>query len=180
MSWRRVALAIVFGGSLLVAVGGDPATQEVPQEKPREVPQDKPPAGTPPAAPPHKPPQEAPPKAVPPAAPAEKLVPLPITLPRPLFIGTPRNFRVGHLEKPLGKPRPPFLAPPGVKNVARGKPVRSSDEEPIIGELSFLVDGEKSGADGTYVDLTFGRQWVQIDLEAVHELFAIVVWHFHQ
>ena len=66
-----------------------------------------------------------------------------------------------------------------MKNVALGKTVTSSDEEPIIGELAFITDGEKSGQDGTYVDLTFGTQYVQIDLGAVHEIHAIVLWHFH-
>jgi hypothetical protein len=114
-------------------------------------------------------------------APADtKLAPLPIRLPKPLFVGTPRNLRKMNLEKPRRGPRPPFLAPAGVKNLAFEKPVSGSDEEPIIGELDFVTDGEKSGADGTYVDLTFGTQYVQIDLEQECEIHAILLWHFHQ
>ncbi|MHC4335757.1 MAG: glycoside hydrolase family 2 protein, partial [Planctomycetota bacterium] len=41
-----------------------------------------------------------------------EMVPLPIKLPKPMFIGTPTNVRgVTNLEKPLGRPRPPFYAP---------------------------------------------------------------------
>jgi hypothetical protein len=40
-----------------------------------------------------------------------KLVPINIELPKPMFVGTPQDTKVDNLEKPLGKPRPPFLAP---------------------------------------------------------------------
>ena len=63
------------------------------------------------------------------------LAPIELELPKPMFVGTPQDTRVENLEKPTGKPRPPFLAPAGTKNVAEGKPVSSSDEEPIIGEI---------------------------------------------
>jgi hypothetical protein len=76
-----------------------------------------------------------------------KLVPLDITLPKPMFVDTPQDTRVENLEKPLGKPRPPFLAPAGTTNVALGKPVSSSDEEPIIGRLEMITDGDKEAAD---------------------------------
>jgi len=147
------------------------------------------PAEPEPSAGPARPSAEKPPapKAAPSASaaasspPAEgKLAPIPIRLPKPLFVGTPKNLRTMNLEKPRSGPRPPFLAPAGVKNVALGKPVSGSDEDPIIGELDFVTDGEKSGADGTYVDLTFGSQYVQIDLEEACEIFAILLWHFHQ
>ena len=74
---------------------------------------------------------------------ADSLVPIDIKLPKPVFIGTPQDTRVPNLEKPLGKERPPFLAPEGTTNVALGKPVTSSDEEPIIGELSYITDADK-------------------------------------
>ena len=66
---------------------------------------------------------------------AGNLVPLPLQLPKPMFEGTPQNLAVPNLEKPLGRPRDPFLAPAGVTNVAKGKKVASSDMEPVIGEL---------------------------------------------
>ena len=40
---------------------------------------------------------------------------LPLKLPKPMFVGTPQNIKgVKQLEKPLGKPRPPYFAPKGV------------------------------------------------------------------
>jgi hypothetical protein len=56
-----------------------------------------------------------------------KMVPLNIELPKPMFVGTPTDIQVPNLEKPLGRARPPFLAPEGTVNLARGKPVKSSD-----------------------------------------------------
>jgi hypothetical protein len=109
-----------------------------------------------------------------------KLLPLDITLPKPMFVDTPHDRRVGNLEKPAGKPRPPFLVPAGTTNVALGKPVSSSDEEPIIGEIEMITDGDKEAADGSYVELGPSVQQVTIDLEAMYEIYAIVVWHYHK
>ena len=106
-------------------------------------------------------------------------VPIEIKLPKPVFIGTPQDTRVPNLEKPLGKDRPPFFAPAGTKNVASGKPVSSSDAEPIIGELVYITDGDKEAADGSYVELGPLQQHVTIDLEGMYEIYAIVVWHHH-
>ncbi len=111
--------------------------------------------------------------------PAE-MVPIDIELPKPMFVGTPQDTRVTHREKPLGKPRPPFLAPAGTTNVALGKPVASSDEEPIIGEIELITDGDKEAADGSYVELGPFVQNVTVDLEAIHEIYAIVIWHYHK
>ena len=113
------------------------------------------------------------------AAPAE-MVPIEIVLPKPMFVGTPQDTKVPNLEKPLGKARPPFLAPAGTTNVALEKPVASSDEEPIIGEIEMITDGDKEAADGSYVELGPFVQHVTIDLEAMHEIYAIVIWHYHK
>jgi len=110
----------------------------------------------------------------------EGLVPIDIKLPKPMFVGTPQNIRVPNLEKPLGRPRPPFLAPVGTKNVAFGKPVASTDEEPIIGEIEMITDGDKKGADGSYVELGPFLQNVTIDLGAEYDIYAILLWHFHK
>jgi hypothetical protein len=110
----------------------------------------------------------------------EQLIPLDIKLPRPMFIGTPTNMAVPNLEKPLGKPRPAFLVPPGTGNVAFQKPVTGSDEEPIIGELAMVTDGDKEAAEGSYVELGPRVQYVTIDLKSRHAIFALVVWHFHK
>lgn len=109
----------------------------------------------------------------------QKLVPVPIVLPQPMFEGTPRNLKVPNLEKPRYKAREPFLAPEGVKNVARRKRVVSSDMQPIIGELSMLTDGDRTGEEGSYVELGPGKQHVTVDLGAPHEIYAVLFWHFH-
>lgn len=120
--------------------------------------------------------------AAPPAAAAprdqEKEI-LQIPLPKPMFVGTPRNIRTPNLETITGKSRGPFMAPVGTALLSAGKPVAASDRDPIIGELSFVADGKKSGEDGYYVELGPMLQWVQIDLGKPHELYAIVAWHYH-
>jgi hypothetical protein len=115
------------------------------------------------------------------AAPAgAKMVPLNIELPKPMFVGTPQEMKVENLEKPLGKARPPFLAPEGTVNLAKGKPVKSSDEMPIIGEISYITDGDKEAADGSYVELGPLVQHITVDLGKPCELYAIVLWHYHK
>ena len=107
-----------------------------------------------------------------------RLEPLPISLPKPLFEGTPVPPNVPNLEKPVGRPRPPFLAPAGVTNVALRKLVTSSDADPLIGNLDMITDSNKKGTDGSYVQLKGGPQSIVIDLEAPHTIYAIAVWHF--
>jgi len=108
------------------------------------------------------------------------MVPIDLKLPKPVFIGTPTNIQVPNLKKPLGKPRPPFYAPAGTVNVASGKPVASTDEEPIIGEIPMITDGDKEASDGSYVELGPFLQHVTIDLGEEHTIYAIVVWHYHK
>jgi len=110
----------------------------------------------------------------------QKLIPINIKLPIPMFIGTPQNFRVPNLEKPLGKPRPPFLAPAETKNVALGKPVSSTDDEPIIGEIELITDDDREAEDGCFVELGPFLQHVTIDLKSRHDIYAIVMWHYHK
>ena len=106
--------------------------------------------------------------------------PLPLKLPKPAFKGTPKNVPPGtNLEKPRKGPRPAFYAPKGVKNVAEGLRVRSSDEEPIIGELECITDTDKEAAEGSYVELGPGLQWVQLDLKKKYAIHAFVIWHYH-
>jgi len=108
------------------------------------------------------------------------LVPIDIKLPKPMFVGTPQNMQVKNLEKPLGKPRPAFLAPAGTKNVALGKSVTSTDDEPVIGEIELITDGDKDAGDGSFVELGPFTQHVTVDLEKEHNIYAVVVWHFHK
>jgi hypothetical protein len=112
---------------------------------------------------------------------ANDVEPIAIALPKPVFAGTPQSFQgVTNLEKPLGRPRDFFYAPKGTKNVALGRPVTSTDEQPIIGELSMITDGDKEAADGSYVELGPGGQHITIDLGATYNIYAIVIWHFHK
>jgi len=111
---------------------------------------------------------------------AEEKKPLPFKLPKPVFIGTPKNIPPGTtVQKSTGKARPPFMAPAGTTNVALEKEVTSSDEEPIIGEIEMITDGDKEATDGSYVELGPGLQWVQVDLEAPCEIYAVLFWHYH-
>jgi len=111
---------------------------------------------------------------------AQKLEPIDLKLPKAVFTGTPQNLNVPNLEKPLGKARPPFLAPAGTENVALNKPVSSTDEEPIIGEIEMITDGDKEASEGSYVELGPFLQHVTIDLETVHTVYAVVFWHYHK
>ena len=108
-----------------------------------------------------------------------QLAPLPIQLPKPLFVGTPVPVKLPNLEKPREGRRPAFMAPAGAKNLAEGKEVTSSDSEPLLGDLTLITDGDKAGDEGCFVELGSGKQWVQIDLGAESDIYAILVWHFH-
>ncbi|MBN2355804.1 hypothetical protein JXO59_06800 [candidate division KSB1 bacterium] len=97
-----------------------------------------------------------------------------------MFVGTPQNIKVPNLEKPLGRPRDPFLAPVGTANVALNKPVVASDNYPVIGEVEQVTDGDKEAEDGSYVEFGPFLQHVTIDLQAEHTIFAVVIWHYHK
>ena len=113
------------------------------------------------------------------AAPAG-YVPLEIKEPKPMFVGTPQDTRVPNLRKPRGKKRPPFLAPAGTALLSLNKPVSASDEEPIIGDIEMITDGDKEAADGSYVELGPFVQHVTVDLEKECEIVAVIVWHYHK
>jgi hypothetical protein len=109
---------------------------------------------------------------------AASTVPLKVEYPKPLFAGTPVPIRLSNLEAP-GTKRVDLQVPADTKLLSKGKPVTSSDSLPVIGELTFLTDGDKTGIDGAYVELGPGVQWVQVDLGATSKIAAIVAWHFH-
>jgi hypothetical protein len=109
-----------------------------------------------------------------------RLAPVEIRLPKPMFAGTPQNVPASNLERPRGRPRPPFLAPVGTTNLALGRPVSSSDPEPVIGSLSAITDGDKEATDGSFVELSPGPQQVTIDLRERCDIYAVVVWHYHR
>ena len=113
-------------------------------------------------------------------APAVAMAPVDIKLPKPMFVGTPQDTRVPNLRKPRGKARPPFLAPIGTTLLSLNKPVSASDEEPIIGDIEMITDGDKEAADGSYVELGPFAQHVTVDLEKQCEISAVIVWHYHK
>ena len=104
---------------------------------------------------------------------------LKLKLPKPMFIGTATNLKSPNLEVVTGKPRGPFYVPKGTTLLSLNKPVRSSDMQPVIGELDMVTDGEKEGGDGYFIELGPGKQWLQIDLGKSHALHAILAWHYH-
>ena len=179
--------ALLLAAMVVVLCFGASCSEEEPQPAPSETP-------APPESAPAQPaeeveqaaavetPAEAPAPAEVAPAPASdvKLVPVDIELPKPMFVGTPQDIKVDNLEKPLGKPRPPFLAPEGTTNLAAAKPISASDEEPIIGDIEMITDSDKEAADGSYVELGPFVQHVTVDLEKESELYAIVVWHYHK
>ena len=106
--------------------------------------------------------------------------PLPLRLPAPAFKGTPPEPPADTTAlKPTGKPRPPFYAPGGVLNFARGKKVTSSDKAPITGALDLITDGDNEATDTSTVELHRRTQWVQVDLEQSVPIYAIALWHNH-
>ncbi len=111
--------------------------------------------------------------------PAAPLVPVRTDFPRPIFVGTEKDIRAPRVKPVQTKPGPPFLAPEGTKNVALGKPVSASDEEPVVGELEMVTDGDKEAVDGSYVELGPLLQHVTIDLQGRYEIYGIRLWHFH-
>jgi hypothetical protein len=108
---------------------------------------------------------------------AEEMGKLELELPKPLFAGTPKQIRTSNLERKAVIPE--IMVPKGTVNVAAGREVTSSDDFPVIGELEYITDGDKEGADGSYVELGPGVQWVQIDLGDAKTIYAVALWHYH-
>jgi hypothetical protein len=109
----------------------------------------------------------------------DNTIPLPLTLPKAVFAGTPTDIPPGTtVEKPTGKPRPIPQVPKGTVNLALHKKVTSS-KAPFSGTLDLITDGDKEAKEGTAVELLPRLQWVQIDLGSTRLLSYIVVWHTH-
>ena len=105
------------------------------------------------------------------------MVPLDIKLPKPMFIGTPEPVNVPNLEKPTGL-RKAFYVPKGTVNASAGKPA-TSNQEPIIGDLGMVTDGDKEAGDGSFIEFGPGLTYVTIDLGADYNIYAILMWHYH-
>jgi hypothetical protein len=114
------------------------------------------------------------------AADADGSVPLQIKLPAPAFKGTPKDLQVGPNVEPLSdKPRSPMMVPAGLKNIAAGGKVTSSDKNVAAENLAKLNDGDKEASDQSIIFLRKSTQWVQMDLGSPQEIFAVVIWHAH-
>jgi len=108
----------------------------------------------------------------------EKKVELKLELPKPMFVGTPMPVKLPNMEAP-NTPAPKIMVPEGTTNLAKGKKVTSSDSAPVIGELEMITNGDKEATDGSYTELGPGLQWVQIDLGAKANIYAVALWHYH-
>ncbi len=105
-----------------------------------------------------------------------------LTLPKPQFVGTPKTIKSENLIAPSRHKRyiaPVIMIPEDAENLALNKSATSSDTMPIIGEISFLTDGDKEGSDGSFVELGPGKQYIQIDLGEESTLHAVALWHYH-
>ena len=99
-------------------------------------------------------------------------------LPPELIEGTPKPMNVPNLvQAPTAAPK--FLVPEGTELLSKGKTATSSDDNPIIGDLTLITDGDKEAGEGYFVELLDGLQWVQIDLEKSATVSAVWLWHFH-
>jgi hypothetical protein len=108
---------------------------------------------------------------------AEEMIKLELELPKPLFAGTPKSIKTPNLER---KPSvTEVMVPTGTENIALEMEVTGSDDFPVIGELEYITDADKDGADGSYVELGPGVQWVQIDLGEAKTIYAVALWHYH-
>lgn len=112
---------------------------------------------------------------------AQDKVPLKLTLPAPAFKGTPKDIQTNVYTEPYdpNKPRPPFMVPPGLKNVAQGAKVTCSDKNATPEALAKVTDGDKEASEQSIIYLRKGSQWVQFDLGSPQEIFAILIWHAH-
>jgi hypothetical protein len=111
---------------------------------------------------------------------AKPLVPLDLKLPAAAFKGTPKDVPLSSYVEPLSdKPRPPMMVPPGLKNIARGAKVSSSDTNANAETLGKIIDGDKEPSDQSIIFLRKGTQFVQLDFGSPQEIFAIVIWHAH-
>ena len=100
------------------------------------------------------------------------------SIPPVSVVGTPAPIKVPNLKaKPVKAPS--LQVPENTKLLSKGKTVTSSDDFPIIGELSLITDGDKEAGEGYFVELLDGLQWVQIDLEKSSTLEAVWLWHYH-
>ncbi|PXA05766.1 hypothetical protein DDZ13_00940 [Coraliomargarita sinensis] len=99
-------------------------------------------------------------------------------IPREHREGTPQPIKMHNLEK-VATDAPVLIVPKETALLSAGKNVTGSDDFPIIGELSYITDGDKEAGEGYFVELLDGLQWVQIDLDKAARIGAVWIWHYH-
>ncbi len=110
---------------------------------------------------------------------AGEVKPLAIELPEPFDGGTPVPHFSPNFEPYDYRDRPPFLAPEGTTIISTGKTVTAS-AKPTAGSLERITDGDKAYGFSHMVEFPEGLQWVQVDLGAAQELYAVLLWHAHE
>lgn len=107
-------------------------------------------------------------------------VPLKLDLPTPVFVGTPKEAPRGvDVEPAPDKPPPPLMVPGDVHNIAPGKKITCSDKGVSATALARINDGNKEAGEDSTAMLRKGLQWIQFDLGAPQEIYAIAIWHAH-
>jgi hypothetical protein len=114
------------------------------------------------------------------AADTAGMVALDLKLPAPAFKGTPKDIQLSSYVEPLSeKPRAPMMVPAGLKNLAVGAKITASDKNATASTLEKINDGDKEASDQSIIFMRKGTQFIQIDLGAPAEIFAIAIWHAH-
>jgi hypothetical protein len=114
------------------------------------------------------------------AADTAGMVALDLKLPAPAFKGTPKDIQLSSYVEPLSeKPRAPMMVPAGLKNLAVGAKITASDKNATSSTLEKINDGDKEASDQSIIFMRKGTQFIQIDLGAPAEIFAIAIWHAH-
>ena len=102
--------------------------------------------------------------------------------------GYPEKYPKPKIFREVGKDyrRPPFMVPPGVVNVAVGKPVTCNIEEgmgEVIGDLARITDGgfiSEEKSQGVAIESYLDTPYVQIDLGQEQPIYCVGVWHYYK
>ena len=110
---------------------------------------------------------------------ADKWIPLKIDYPEPSSDASGLYYvnSVSVRGKKLAEKPHPVLVPPDVTNIAKGKPVTSTDAMLILGELEYITDGDKRSKYFVEYEPKELPQHVTIDLEREYEIYAVAWWH---
>ena len=99
-------------------------------------------------------------------------------LPKPAFEGTPIDVRSAHIEayRGDGVPPPPLLVPEDARLISKGCRVSANDSLVSKRDLALVTDGNKQYSTSAYLELAPGLRWIQLDLGAEVEIYAICLW----